>query len=183
MRRREFLGFAGAATVGWPADVFAQQRDRLRSVGVLMGFAETDEVWQTYLRVFRERLHDFGWTNGQSVKFEYRFAGENAERTRQAAAELVGTKPDLLFVTTNPALSALLQETRTIPIVFTWVSDSVGSGYVRSLAHPGGNVTGFRRRWRAMARAGEAPAWPPKIMVKSLKKWRERRDSNPRPLP
>jgi hypothetical protein len=59
MRRREFLGFAGAATVGWPADVFAQ-RDRLRSVGVLMGFAETDEVWQTYLRVFRERLHDFG---------------------------------------------------------------------------------------------------------------------------
>jgi len=143
MRRREFLGFAGAAMVGWPADVFAQQRDRLRSVGVLMGFAETDEVWQTYLRVFRERLHDFGWTNGQSVKFEYRFAGENAERTRQAAAELVGTKPDLLFVTTNPALSALLQETRTIPIVFTWVSDSVGSGYVRSLAHPGGNVTGF----------------------------------------
>ena len=75
--------------------------------------------------------------NGQNVKFEYRFAGESTERTRLEAAELVSSKPDLLFVTTNPALSALLRETRTIPIVFTWVSDSVGSG------HPGGNVTGF----------------------------------------
>jgi putative ABC transport system substrate-binding protein len=108
-----------------------------------MGFAETDEVWQTYLRVFRERLRDFGWTDGRNIKFEYRFAGESVERTRQAAAELVGSKPDILFVTTNPALSALLNETRTIPIVFTWVSESVGSGYVSSLAHPGGNVTGF----------------------------------------
>jgi len=108
-----------------------------------MGFADTDEVWQTYLRVFRERLHDFGWTEGQNIKFEYRFAGESAERTRKAAVELVSSKPDLLFVTTNPALSALLKETHTIPIVFTWVSDSVGSGYVSGLAHPGGNVTGF----------------------------------------
>ena len=108
-----------------------------------MGFAETDEVWQTYLRVFRERMRDFGWTDGQNIKFEYRFAGESVERTRLAAAELVSSKPDVLFVTTNPALSALLRETRTIPIVFTWVSELVGSGYVSSLAHPGGNVTGF----------------------------------------
>ena len=82
-------------------------------------------------------------SSGQNVNFEYRFAGESAERARLAAAELVGSKPDLLFVTTNPALSALLRETRTIPIVFTWVSESVGSGYVSSLARPGGNVTGF----------------------------------------
>src|SRR6476661_2439586 len=143
MRRREFITFLGSAAASWPLGAPAQQRDRPRRLGVLMGFAETDEVWQTYLRVFRERLHDFGWTEGQNIKFEYRFAGENVERTRQAAAELVGNKPDMLFVTTNPALSALLNETRTIPIVFTWVSDSVGSGYVRSLAHPGGNVTGF----------------------------------------
>jgi putative ABC transport system substrate-binding protein len=108
-----------------------------------MGFAETDEVWQTYLRVFRERLRDFGWTDGQNVKFEYRFAGESAERTRVTASELNASKPDVLFVSTNPVVSALLRETRTIPIVFTWVSDSVGSGYVSSLAHPGGNVTGF----------------------------------------
>ena len=114
-----------------------------RRIGVLMGFAETDEVWQTYLRVFRERLRDFGWTDGQNVKFEYRFAGESAERTQLAAAELASGRPDVLFVSTNPAVSALLRETHTIPIVFTWVSDSVGSGYVSSLAHPGSNVTGF----------------------------------------
>lgn len=143
MKRREFIGVLGGAASAWPLDALAQQRDRPRRIGVLMGFSETDEVWQTYLRVFRERLRDFGWTEGQNVKFEYRFAGENAERTRLAAAELVSSKPDLLFVTTNPALSALLRESRTIPIVFTWVSDSVGSGYVSSLAHPGGNVTGF----------------------------------------
>ena len=143
MRRREFVGILGTAAAAWPLGALAQQRDRPRRIGVLMGFAESDEVWQTYLRVFRERLHDLGWTEGQNVKFEYRFAGESAERTRLAAAELVSSKPDLLFVTTNPALSALLRETRTIPIVFTWVSDSVGSGYVSSLARPGGNVTGF----------------------------------------
>jgi len=143
MRRREFIGILGTASAAWPLGVLAQQRDHPRHIGVLMDFAESDEVWQTYLRVFRERLRDFGWTEGQNVNFEYRFAGESAERTRLAAAELVSGKPDLLFVTTNPALSALLRETRTIPIVFTWVSDSVGSGYVSSLAHPGGNVTGF----------------------------------------
>src|SRR5215471_7497073 len=143
MRRREFIGFVGGAVSAWPLSALAQQRDHPRRIGVLMGFAETDEVWQTYLRVFRERLRDFGWTDGQNIKFEYRFAGESVERTRQAAAELVSSKPDILFVTTNPALSALLKETRTIPIVFTWVSESVGSGYVSSLAHPGGNVTGF----------------------------------------
>jgi putative ABC transport system substrate-binding protein len=143
MRRREFIGVFGSVLSAWPLSALAQQRDHLRRIGVLMGFSETDEVWQTYLRVFRERLRDFGWIEGQNVKFEYRFAGESAERTRLAAAELVGSKPDLLFVTTNPALSALLRETRMIPIVFTWVSDSVGSGYVSSLAQPGGNVTGF----------------------------------------
>jgi putative tryptophan/tyrosine transport system substrate-binding protein len=143
MKRREFVAFLGGAVSACPLGALAQQRDHPRRIGVLMGFAETDEVWQTYLRVFRERLRDFGWTDGQNIKFEYRFAGKSVERTRQAAAELVGSKPDMLFVTTNPALSALLKETRTIPIVFTWVSESVGSGYVSSLAHPGGNVTGF----------------------------------------
>ena len=114
MRRREFIGFVGGAVSIWPSGVLAQQRDHLRRIGVLMGFAETDEVWQTYLHVFRDRLRDFGWIEGQNVKFEYRFAGESVERTRQAAAELVASKPDMLFVTTNPALSALLKETRTI---------------------------------------------------------------------
>jgi putative ABC transport system substrate-binding protein len=143
MRRREFLGLAGSTAVTWPVDALAQQRDRPRHIGVLMGFAETDEVWQTYLRVFRDRLRDFGWMEGQNLKIDYRFTEESAARTRVAAAELVASAPDVLFVSTNPAVSALLRETRAIPIVFTWVSDSVGSGYVSSLAHPSGNVTGF----------------------------------------
>jgi putative ABC transport system substrate-binding protein len=104
MRRREFIGILGTAAAAWPLGALAQQRDRPHHIGVLMGFAESDEVWQTYLRVFRERLRDLGWTEGQNVKFEYRFAGESAERTRLAAAKLVNSKPDLLFVTTNPAL-------------------------------------------------------------------------------
>lgn len=142
MRRRELVGLLGGVAA-WPLGALAQQRDQPRRIGVLMGFAETDQVWQAYLHVFRERLRDFGWTDGQNVKFEYRFAGESVDRTRLAASELVHEQPDILFVSTNPAVSALLRETHTIPIVFTWVSDSVGSGYVGSLAHPGGNVTGF----------------------------------------
>ena len=98
MRRREFIGVLGGAAASWPLGALAQQRDHLRRIGVLMGFAETDEVWQVYLRVFRERLRDFGWTDGQNVKFEYRFAGESAERTRVAATELIASKPDVLFV-------------------------------------------------------------------------------------
>jgi putative ABC transport system substrate-binding protein len=115
----------------------------MRRIGVLMGFAENDEVWQSYLASFKRGLEEFGWVEGRNLRIYYRWAGEDAERTRITAEELVALAPDLLFVTTNPALSAVMQATRTIPIVFTWVSDSVGSGFVKSLAHPGGNVTGF----------------------------------------
>jgi putative tryptophan/tyrosine transport system substrate-binding protein len=143
MRRREFIALVGSLGVG-PLRSAHAQTERIRRIGVLMGFAEDDPVWQTYLATFRQRLHDFGWIDGRNIRFDYRFAGENAERTRIAAAELVALSPDVLFVSTNPALSALRAETRTIPIVFTWVSDSVGSGFVASLPHPGGNTTGFQ---------------------------------------
>jgi putative ABC transport system substrate-binding protein len=115
MRRREFIGLFGGATAAWPLGALAQPRDRLRRIGVLMGFAETDEFWQTYLRVFKELLHDFGWTDGQNIKFEYRFTGESVDRTRVAAAELVGSAPDVIFVSTNPAVSAVLRETARDP--------------------------------------------------------------------
>jgi putative ABC transport system substrate-binding protein len=134
----------------WPLVATAQQPDRVRRIGVLMGFAENDEVWQAYLTAFKQRLQDLGWTDGRNVRFDIRFTGESTERTRIAAAELVALAPDVIFVTTNPVVSALTQATRTIPIVFTWVSDSVGSGYVASLAHPGGNVTGFHNFEPAM---------------------------------
>ena len=121
----------------------AQRTDAVRRIGVLMAFAENDEVWQAYLAAFRHRLQDFGWTDARNLRIEYRFVGESAERTRLAAEELVALAPDVIFVTGNPGVSALMRLTRTIPIVFTWVSDSVGTGYVANLAHPGGNITGF----------------------------------------
>jgi putative ABC transport system substrate-binding protein len=142
MRRREFITLLGGAAAAWPFGASAQQ-ERMRRIGVLMGFAENDEVWQSYLASFKRGLEELGWVEGRNLRIYYRWAGEDAERTRITAEELVALAPDLLFVTTNPALSAVMQTTRTIPIVFTWVSDSVGSGFVKSLAHPGGNVTGF----------------------------------------
>jgi putative tryptophan/tyrosine transport system substrate-binding protein len=142
MRRREFVSLLGSAAA-WPIAARAQQQERMRRLGVLMGFAERDEVWQSYLTSFKGALQELGWTEDRNLRIYYRWPGENTERTRMAAEELVALAPDLLFVTTNPALSAAMQATRNIPIVFTWVSDSVGSGFVASLAHPGGNVTGF----------------------------------------
>jgi ABC-type uncharacterized transport system substrate-binding protein len=143
MKRREFITLLGSAAAMRTLAARAQLSDRVRRIGVLMGFAENDEVWQAYLAAFRQRLQDLGWTNGRNIQFNYRVAGESTERLRIGAKELVAIAPDVIFVSTNPALSAVMQTTRTIPIVFTWVSDSVGSGYVASLAHPGENITGF----------------------------------------
>jgi putative tryptophan/tyrosine transport system substrate-binding protein len=142
LKRRELIALLGGAAA-WPFAARAQQNDRMRRVGVLMGFAEDDAVWQNYLATFRQRLQDFGWIDGSNIRFDYRFTGENSERISAAASELVALAPDVILASTNPVVSALQQFTRTIPIVFTWVSDSVGSGYVASLAHPGGNITGF----------------------------------------
>jgi putative ABC transport system substrate-binding protein len=142
VNRREFITLLGGAAA-WPLAARAQQNDRVRRVGILMGFAEDDAVWQNYLGTFRQRLQDFGWTDGRNIQFDYRFTGETSERIRAAASELVALAPDVILASTNPVVSALQELTRTIPIVFTWVSDSVGSGYVASLAHPAGNITGF----------------------------------------
>jgi ABC-type uncharacterized transport system substrate-binding protein len=143
MKRRQFITLLGGAAATWPLGARAQQGERMRRIGVIMGFAEDDEVWQTYLATFRQRLHEFGWTERHNIQFDYRFTGESTERMRIAATEVVAMAPDVIFVTTNPVVSALKEVTRRIPIVFTWVSDSVGSGYVASFSHPGGNITGF----------------------------------------
>src|SRR6478672_2799198 len=142
MRRRAFISLIGGAAA-LPLAVRAQQRDRVKYLGVLWGLAENDNVYQPYLSTFKQRLQDLGWIEGRNVRVEYRFTGGVTERIRVAARELVALAPDVICATTNPAVAALLQETRTVPIVFTLVSDSVGSGFVPSLAHPGGNVTGF----------------------------------------
>jgi ABC-type uncharacterized transport system substrate-binding protein len=125
-----------------PLAARAQQSGRVRRIGVLIG-AESEEVWQGYLGAFRQRLQDLGWTDGRNVRIDYRFTGENTERIRIGARELVAIAPDVILVATNPGVSALMEATRTIPIVFISASDSVGSGFVASLARPGGNITGF----------------------------------------
>ena len=142
MRRREFISLIGGAAA-LPLAVRAQQRDRVKYLGVLWGLAENDNVYEPYLSTFKQRLQDLGWIDGRNVRVEYRFTGGVTERIRVAARELVALAPDVIFTTTNPAVAALLQETWTVPTVFTLVSDSIGSGFVPSLAHPGGNITGF----------------------------------------
>src|SRR5947208_14767334 len=122
MRRRDFITGAAGSAAAWPLACSAPA-DRVRRVGVIMGFAEDDEVWQAYLATFRQRLQDFGWSEGRNIRFDYQFTGESTERMRTAATEVVAMTPDLVFVSTNPVVSAVQQVTRTIPIVFTWVSD------------------------------------------------------------
>lgn len=142
MRRREFIGLVGGAAV-WPLAAMAQKKDGLRRVGIIMGFAENDKVWQSYLATFREALQTLGWTDGRNIRFDYRFTGESEERMRRMAEEIVGLAPDVILASTNSVVSATLDTTRSIPVVFTWVSDPVRSGYVTNLPRPGGKVTGF----------------------------------------
>ena len=133
--------FGGAAA--WPLAARAEKNDGVRRVGVIMGFAENDEVWQAYLASFRQGLQELGWTDGRNIRFDYRFTGDSEERMRAMAEEVVGLTPDVILVSTNSVVSATLKATRSIPIVFTWVSDPVGSGFVTNLPRPGGNITGF----------------------------------------
>jgi putative ABC transport system substrate-binding protein len=143
MQRREFITLLGGAAAGWPLVASAQQPERMRRVGVLIPFSENDPEVQARLAAFKQRLQDLGWTDGRNVRFDYRFTGENTERIRVGAGELVAVAPDVIVVSSNPPVATLRQATRVIPIVFTQVSDPVGSGFVASLARPGGNITGF----------------------------------------
>jgi putative ABC transport system substrate-binding protein len=143
MQRREFITLIGGAAAAWPPAARAQKSDRVRRVGVIMGFAQSDEVWQAYLATFRQGLQELGWTGGRNIRFDYRFTGESTERMHIVAEEMVALAPDVILVSTNSVVSATLKATRSIPVVFTWVSDPVGSGFVSNLAHPGGNITGF----------------------------------------
>jgi putative tryptophan/tyrosine transport system substrate-binding protein len=142
MVRRAFITLLGGAAI-WPFAALAEKSDGVRRVGVIMGFAESDEVWQTYLATFRRALQDLGWTDGRNIRFDYRFTGDSEERMRSLAEEIVGLAPDVILVSTNSVVSAILNATRSIPIVFTWVSDPVASGFVTNLPHPGGKITGF----------------------------------------
>ena len=143
MRRREFITLLGGAAASWPLAARAQQSERVRRIGILYGVSGTDLEGQAWDAAFRKRLAELGWIDGRNVHVEYRWTGGNLDRTKLFANELVQPSPDVLVAVTTPATAALQRETRTIPIVFTSVSDPVGSGFVASLRKPGGNITGF----------------------------------------
>jgi putative tryptophan/tyrosine transport system substrate-binding protein len=142
MVRRAFVTLLSGAAV-WPLAALAQKSDGVRRIGVIMGFAEDDAVWQAYLATFRQALQELGWTDGRNIHFDYRFSGESEELMRRMVEEIVGLKPDVILAATNSVVSQTLNVTRSIPVVFTWVSDPVRSGFVPNLYHPGGKVTGF----------------------------------------
>jgi putative ABC transport system substrate-binding protein len=143
IKRREFVTLLGGATVAWPLAAGAQQAGGMRRMGVLTTFGDGDALAQGWDGAFRKGLDESGWHDGRNVQIDRRWAAGDAGRLRAFAKELVALQPDVIFAVTTPTVAVLLRETRTLPIVFAQVSDPVGSGFVASLARPGGNVTGF----------------------------------------
>jgi putative ABC transport system substrate-binding protein len=142
MRRRDFIkSIAGSAA--WPLAARAQQREQMRRIGVLMNFASDDTEGQARLAAFHQGLQQLGWTVGRNVQIDYRWGAGDADRIRKLAAELVELAPEVIMSAGSPSVAALQQATRTVPIVFVGVVDPVSSGFVDSLAQPGGNITGF----------------------------------------
>jgi putative tryptophan/tyrosine transport system substrate-binding protein len=142
MRRREFIAGLGSAAV-WPVAAWAQQGDRVRHIGVLMPYDENEPVSKARLSAFTQAIADLGWTDGRNVRMDVRWAGDDINRIRALAQELVGLEPDIILVTGTLATAALQRGTRTIPIVFANVGEPVASGIVARLDQPGGNITGF----------------------------------------
>ena len=142
MRRRDFIMVIGGAAA-WPIATRAQQPGRMRLIGGLMGFAESDPAAQSLVAEFRGALTKLGWTLGGNLRVELRWGASDMDKIGSLAKELVELRPDAIFGQTTPVIGALARETRTIPIVFVTVSDPIGSGFAASLTHPGGNITGF----------------------------------------
>jgi putative tryptophan/tyrosine transport system substrate-binding protein len=143
MRRRDFVTLLCGTVAALPLTAQAQQPDAVRRIGVLMGISEADAQVQPRLIAFQQVLQDLGWTDGRNVRIDYRFAVSDPDRIKAAAAELVALKPDVLLAQSTPETRALLEQTRTVPIVTPMIADPVGSGLVQSFARPGGSVTGF----------------------------------------
>jgi putative ABC transport system substrate-binding protein len=142
MRRRQFIKLLGGVAA-WPLAARAQQGDRMRRIGVLMASSESDPMGQARIAAFRQALAGLGWTEGTNLKIEWRWTGGDIERVRNYAAELVRLAPDVIIANGTPSVAALKHATTTIPIVFSVVNDPVAQGFIASMAHPGGNITGF----------------------------------------
>src|ERR1700680_199137 len=151
MKRREFITLVGGAIFAFLLPARAQS-DRMRRVGLLMGYPEGDAEGLANVAAFKRGLPDIGWTDGRNVRIETRWAGSDPVKSRTFAKELIGMTPDVIVLSTNLVTGILQQETRTIPVVFVLVGNPVLSGYVASLAQPGGNMTGFSNLWQSVGR-------------------------------
>jgi putative ABC transport system substrate-binding protein len=144
MRRREFIGGILGSAATWPLAARAQQGEQMRRIGVLTsGAAADDPDGQVRSAAFVQGLQQLGWTDGRNIRIAYRWGAGDADNMRKYAAELVALAPDVILASGTASVAPLLQATRTVPIVFVQVTDPVGAGFVDSLAHPGGNATGF----------------------------------------
>jgi putative ABC transport system substrate-binding protein len=146
MRRREFItlvGGAATASIAWPRPLNAEQSDRMRRIGVFIVLPESDPQSQTRVIAFQQGLEKLGWTVGRNAQIDFRFDVADDERARAATADLLRLAPDVMVTNSSAALRAVQQATNTMPIVFVAVTEPVAQGFVASLAHPGGNTTGF----------------------------------------
>jgi putative tryptophan/tyrosine transport system substrate-binding protein len=143
MKRREFITLVGSAAAAWPLVARAQQGERVRRVGVLLGLAENDPEAQSWLGGFRQGLEKLGWLQS-NLLIDYRYApGNSADEVLALVKEVIALRPDVILATGTSTVTAFQRQTRTIPVVFVAVSDPVGSGFIESMARPGGNVTGL----------------------------------------
>jgi len=154
MKRREFITLLGGAAAAWPLAARAQQRERMRRIGLLLNLGSDDQEGQTRNAAFLQALQELGWTVGRNIRIDYRWGAGNAELYRKHAADLVALAPDIILTNGTSTIGPVLQTTRTVPIVFVNVTDPVAGGFVESLARPGGNATGF-----ASAEYGMAGKW------------------------
>jgi putative ABC transport system substrate-binding protein len=154
MKRRDFITLLGGATAAWPLAARAQQRERLRHIGILIGLPADDPEGQARITAFVQGLQELGWTDGRNARIEYRSGASVGNRYRKYAEELVALAPEVILASGPPSVAALRQVTRALPIVFANVVDPVGLGHVVSLARPGGNTTGFMS-----AEFGQSARW------------------------
>ncbi|MFZ2080536.1 MAG: ABC transporter substrate-binding protein [Xanthobacteraceae bacterium] len=143
MRRRDFIKVTVGSAAAWPLTARAQQSNQMKRIGVLMPYAENDKESSLRVTALHEGLLKLGWTEGRNIRFEHRWSASDPEAIAKLAREIVDSRPDVILADTTPVTAAMLHETRTIPIVFVQVGDPVGSGFVTSFQHPGGNATGF----------------------------------------
>jgi len=143
VKRREFIALLGGAAATWPLAGYAQQGERVRRIGVLATFTESDPEAQSWITALVQRVQELGWTDGRNVRIDYRWAAAERSRAQTLAQELVKLQPDIIVACGGPAAIAVAQATRSVPIVFVQVADPVALGIVPNLARPGGNVTGF----------------------------------------